>query len=131
MSDFIEFMTIKSEEKVGQFHFICYEPLLCVNGISISVQAGQFLRSQPQKMLPLNEYTHFEISVCLPEEIAKHFEMTANEEEVVGNVPKQEIQRMIAYCGGLKVVEEIKNEKKILERAVDKNTKKSENKYRF
>lgn len=131
MKDFTEFMELRPAKAIAT-----YERLECVNGESISIQAGEDMFCRPKKSLSIENYTHFEIYANITQTIAEKYNLDFDDSGLYLYVPKETVASIIAEFGGLKkekeLIDRINEEKELLSDVITiSSIKASSDKNRF
>lgn len=93
--DFVDVMKNNIVEKWGDFR-LCKSIFFGDTGHSLSIQACGSAYCTPREMIPLDEYTHFEVMTNLPDEdIPESWSEYGNTDDVFGWVPKGVVEQLI------------------------------------
>lgn len=85
----------------------CFKQLECNDGKKISIQAGPGIHCKPKGLLPLNQYTHFEILVDENDELFFNEDLMSDSSGFIfSSVPKDIIYQYLEKHGHLKLYSE-------------------------
>lgn len=85
---------------VRHFSTALFPPVICKDGVYLSIQAGQHYSSYPRKDLKNNEYETVEL-YSSEEVIEDELRIYTTSDGTYGNVPVAEIDRIITKHGGI------------------------------